>query len=333
MNNISKKLIDRIAIYFNKSIDSKYFFDNNYALNKNKELIIFDNRINNIKDIDKFHQMINKKIENGCIYITCLETNQTRYLNLRKNYQFSFLVVYFFDFLFNRLIPRLPIIKKIYFFITKGKNQAISKSEALGRLLFCGFQIIDFFEIDNLCYIISKKNREPNYNLKPSYGIIFKMKRIGYQGKKINLYKLRTMHPYSEFLQEYLNERFGLNKDGDKINNDFRVTKWGKFLRKYWIDELPQLLNFVKGELDMVGVRALTQAKFKTYPIELQELRIKVKPGLIPPYYVDLPKNREAFYESEIKFIKSKIKNPFLTSVKYFYLAIINILFKGARSK
>ena len=65
----------------------------------------------------------------------------------------------------------------------------------------------------------------------------------------------------------------------------------------------------------------------------LQEKRIQVKPGLIPPYYADLPNNFDEILKSEQKYINQKLKYPIKTDVKYFYGAFKNIVFKGARSK
>ena len=61
-------------------------------------------------------------------------------------------------------------------------------------------------------------------------------------------------------------------------------------------------------------------------------MRIKIKPGLIPPYYSDMPKNFNEILESEKKYIENKLKNPFKTDMQYFFKAMINIVFKGARS-
>jgi lipopolysaccharide/colanic/teichoic acid biosynthesis glycosyltransferase len=87
-------------------------------------------------------------------------------------------------------------------------------------------------------------------------------------------YKFRTMHPYSEYLQEYVYARQGLQKGG-KIENDFRVTTWGRFMRKFWLDELPMLYNWIKGDLGIVGVRPLSFHYLDLYDKELQELRKK----------------------------------------------------------
>ena len=158
------------------------------------------------------------------------------------------------------------------------------------------------------------------------------MKRIGYKGKKIGVYKMRTMYPYSEYCQDLIIKENNLDKSG-KVSNDFRVTNWGKFFRKFWIDELPMLINFFKGELSLVGVRPLSENYFKRYPKKLQDLRIKVKPGLIPPYYADLPNFFDEILISEENYIRQKLKTPFLTDLKYFFKAFINIVFKGARSQ
>ena len=59
------------------------------------------------------------------------------------------------------------------------------------------------------------------------------------------------MYPYSEYLQKDLFKLENLNKDGDKIKDDFRLTTWGKYLRKFWIDEIPQLYNIIKGDISI----------------------------------------------------------------------------------
>ena len=68
------------------------------------------------------------------------------------------------------------------------------------------------------------------------------MSRVGKNRKTIYVYKFRTMHPYSEFIQNDIYKKNRLDKSG-KIKNDFRVTNWGRVLRKYFIDEIPQFYN------------------------------------------------------------------------------------------
>ena len=146
------------------------------------------------------------------------------------------------------------------------------------------------------------KSNEQN----PSYGPLIKLKRIGLDNKVIEIYKFRTMHPYSEFVQEDLVLNNKLKNTG-KINNDYRLTSWGIIFRKLWIDELPQIYNWLKGDINLIGVRALSLNYFSLYPEKLQEMRIKVKPGLIPPFYADLPSNFEEIIISE-EILNTKIK-------------------------
>ena len=139
------------------------------------------------------------------------------------------------------------------------------------------------------------------------------------------------MHPYSEYLQDFIYEKFNL-QDGGKFKNDFRITYWGRFLRKLWIDELPMFYNLLKGDLKLVGPRPLSLHYFNLYNEELRKRRLKCKPGLIPPYYADKPKTLDEIMKSELKYLQSYEKKPKITDIKYFFQCFYNILFKGARS-
>ena len=138
------------------------------------------------------------------------------------------------------------------------------------------------------------------------------------------------MYLYSEYIQAYIYKSNG-SKDGDKINNDYRVSTIGSFLRKLWIDEIPMLINLLKGELKIFGVRPLTKTKFDLYPKYAQNLRIKYKPGLIPPFYVDLPDDFKSLVHSEVKYLKEYESKPIFTDFKYFFKAIYNIIIKGKK--
>ena len=120
--------------------------------------------------------------------------------------------------------------------------------------------------------------------------------------------------------------------DKGKIENDFRLTFWGKFLRRYWIDEFPQLFNLIKGDISLIGPRALSKHYFSIYPKQIQDLRSRIKPGLIPPYYADMPESFDEITSSEKKYIHKKLKYPIKTDLIYFIKSVYNIVFKGARS-
>ena len=96
---------------------------------------------------------------------------------------------------------------------------------------------------------------------------------------------------------------------------------------------MDQIVNFFQGDLNLVGVLALSQHYFGLYPKELQELRTKFKPGLIPPYYADMPKTFDEIIESERQYLNNKQTHPFSTDVRYFFKAMYNIVIKRARSQ
>ena len=207
----------------------------------------------------------------------------------------------------------------------------MSKAETLGRLYSCGFEIIDESEFGNKLCLVAKKVKPPIYDLGPTYGPVIKLKRYGKNGKEIMVYKLRTMHPYSEYIQKYIYDLNGTST-GDKADNDFRINTLGSFFRKLWIDELPMLINLFRGDIKIVGVRPLSSHKLSIYPKELQKLRNKHKPGLVPPYYSDMPNGQQEMWESERNYLLAYDDSPLKTDIKYFFKAFYNIIFRHARS-
>jgi|SRR5690625_918745 len=289
-------------------------------------------RVNDIQRINKHFEANNDLLASGDYHIICLETKDQRKRRLLSKYPAVVNHLYYsIDFIFKRFFPKWEPTKKLYFSITKGRNRVLSLTEALGRLESCGFKIVDYEEIGSLTYVISKKSGKPVYPMAPTYGPFCKLHRIGKDGKPIEVYKLRTMHPYSEFLQEFMYKRNDL-QEGGKIRDDIRVTSWGKWFRKLWIDELPMLYNWIKGEMKCVGVRPLSRHYFALYPREVQELRKKVKPGLLPPFYADMPKTLDEIIESEKTYLIDYLHKPLRTDFKYFFKALYNIFIKGARS-
>lgn len=290
-------------------------------------------RVNDIQYINKFFETINRKIPMGGLFTGMVETkNQRKKRILRKFPPVINWFVYFIDFIIKRVFPKFLLTKKIYFLLTRGNNRVITKAETLGRLYSCGFKIVDEADIDNYFYFTVKKVDEPAYDFNPSYGPFIKLSRVGKGGKLIKVYKLRTMHPYAEYLQSYIYDKYKLD-EGGKYKNDFRVSTIGKIFRTFWLDEFPMVFNILKGQIKLVGVRPLSQEYYNLYSKELQEKRIKHKPGLIPPFYADMPKSLEEIMDSELKYIEAFEKHPFRTNWRYFWKAGRNIVFKRARSK
>ena len=291
------------------------------------ELFINLHDINDLSRLNDFFRLVNLKIHKSGIYVGCLIPLKNRYKIFQKKYPFLIAsIFYFFDFVWRRVFPKLPIFRKIYFSITKGRDRAISLAEGLGRLVYCGFEIIDLIETSEFVYFVSKKVKEPLTDNNPSYSPIFKMKRMGKGGKPIYVYKIRTMHPYSEYLQELIYDKNKLS-DGGKFKDDFRISSWGRILRKLWIDELPMVLNLFRADLKLVGVRPVSNHYLSLYSVEFQERRKKYKPGLIPPFYADMPKTIDDIEKSEIRYLNQFDKSPLLTDVKYFFKIVFNILF------
>ncbi len=289
-------------------------------------------KVNNIQRVNKFFEAINKKLPLGGIFIGSVQTNALVKNGILKSYPpiINYLV-YIPYYLWKRIIPKLPITKKIYFFITKGRNRAMSKAEAFGRLYSCGFEVTADKMMNDHQYFVARKIQDPSFDYSPTYGALIRLKRIGKNGEKIYVYKMRTMYPYSEYLQQYVYEQNKL-EEGGKFKNDFRVNTIGRFMRRLWIDELPMLINLVRGDLKIVGVRPLSNQYFELYDKSLREKRVKTRPGLIPPFYADMPKTLEEIQISENRYLNAYFKQPFITDFRYFWKASYNIVFRNARS-
>ena len=92
------------------------------------------------------------------------------------------------------------------------------------------------------------------------------------------------------------------------------------------------LINLIKGEIKLVGVRPISRHYFNLYSDELKKIRVKFKPGFIPPYYVHMPKNFNEIMDSEMRYLKEFQKNPVKTDLKYLFLALKNVLLGKIRS-
>ncbi|MEG6532050.1 sugar transferase [Caldibacillus thermoamylovorans] len=109
--------------------------------------------------------------------------------------------------------------------------------------------------------------------------VIFKQIRVGKDGKEFYMYKFRSMVANAEELKAQLMEKNEATGPVFKMKNDPRVTKIGKFIRKTSIDELPQLINVLKGEMSLVGPRPALPSEVSQYTsYEMQ--RLSVAPGL-----------------------------------------------------
>ncbi len=288
--------------------------------------------MNSLRDIDPFLDAVNVRLTGDGVFICCVETKEQRARRLR-----SFLTppVYYlilpFDFLIRRVIPRLRITRGLWQFFTGGANPPLSRAEALGRLCRAGFSIKQEKFAGNMLCIKAERRSQPLSVNGNSYGLIIALPRIGKNGKVFTVFKLRTMHPYSEFIQDYVYDLHDL-EEGGKMKHDFRVTTWGRFCRRIWLDELPMTVNFFMGDMKIVGVRPLSSHYFNLYSEDLRQRRIRYKPGLMPPYYADMPVGLEAIQMSEKRYLDAYDQKPTATDIRYFFKGILNIIFRNARS-
>lgn len=141
----------------------------------------------------------------------------------------------------------------------------------------------------------------------PKGNIFFSQERNGLNGKTFNMYKFRSMVHNAEELLEGLMEQNEQSGPAFKMKDDPRITKIGKFIRKTSIDELPQLINILKGDMSIVGPRPPIPREVEQYT-EYQLQRLLVKPGLTCYWQVG-GRNEIGFdewVELDIKYIEER---------------------------
>jgi lipopolysaccharide/colanic/teichoic acid biosynthesis glycosyltransferase len=237
-------------------------------------------------------------------------------------------------YVWHEMMPKMKATRKLYFFLSGERRRVYSRTEILGRISRAGFKIEKEENDDGVLHVVAKKRSEPLERNETCDSPILRMKRTGKDGKLIEVYKFRTMHSYSQYIQDYVYELNKLDHSG-KLTNDFRVNFWGRLFRSAWLDELPMLVNVLKGDMKWVGVRPLTQHFFSLYTPEMQELRSKVKPGMLPPLYYEkkTPIGLDEIQESERRYIEAYLEHPFRTDWRYFWGTVYNILIRSKRSQ
>ena len=161
----------------------------------------------------------------------------------------------------------------------------------------------------------------------PGDGAIFRQRRVGRDGKLFWLYKFRTMCPDAE---EQLNELLSQNQmDGPvfKIKGDPRITRVGRFLRKTSLDELPQLLNVLQGDMSIVGPRPALPREVELYS-DYQRQRLYVTPGLSCYWQIAPHRNEMSFDEwvaLDLKYIQER---SFWVDWKIIFLTVLAMLMK-----
>lgn len=290
--------------------------------------------LNDAKGINRRFCIINQKLPDEGRYVCCYRPQEYIKSKILAKYPIGLnWIIYSLYFWSKRVVPRLMLTSRLYYDLTKGRKRMLSKTEVLGRLYYCGFEVDEIVPMGHIEYVFAHRHSQPypQEQIKV-YGPLIKLPRVCKNKEIKYFYKFRTMHPYAEYIQKYVFDARGGMDIADKSNDDWRITNWGKFMRKYWLDELPMLLNWFKRDVKLVGVRPISKTMFETYPEWLQEKRTRCKPGLIPPFYIDHPDTFEELFASEDKYLTEYLAHPVRTDIKYFFLTMKSILTRKTHS-
>ena len=164
--------------------------------------------------------------------------------------------------------------------------------------------------------------------------VFYKHKRIGHMNKDIYIYKFRSMtnkyKSFDEFYQTLSDEQKQEWDENFKLENDPRITKIGNFLRKTSLDELPQIINILKGDMSVIGPRPVVNDEIEKYGNQKAKF-LSVKPGLTGYWAAN---GRSATtYEDRIKLELYYIDHcSLLLDIKIFFKTILSVLKKeGAK--
>lgn len=152
--------------------------------------------------------------------------------------------------------------------------------------------------------------------------IIFAQERVGQGGVPFTIYKIRTMDPDVTHAPQPRQMHDG---------NDPRIIKTRRFLRTYWIDELPQVVNIARGEMTWVGLRPLRKEIFETLPPDLQKERVKYLPGMIGAVYADNIHTWDDYVAAERRYLEMRAKYDGMAGAVYFFRFLKNVFFDGLR--
>lgn len=161
----------------------------------------------------------------------------------------------------------------------------------------------------------------------PKGSPIFSQIRCGKNGKLFKFYKFRSMYVDAEDRLEELMDKNEMDGPAFKIKNDPRITRIGGFLRKSGIDELPQLINILRGDMSIVGPRPALPREVEQYN-EYQLQRLSIQPGLTCYWQIQPERNNISFdewVELDIKYIKER---SFLVDWKIIFMTVLTVIRK-----
>lgn len=157
--------------------------------------------------------------------------------------------------------------------------------------------------------------------------VFFLHSRLGKNGKTIKIYKFRTMCDHAEdMIKNFTEEQKREFQENYKLVNDPRITKVGNFLRKTSLDEIPQMLNILKGDLSIIGPRPIIEEEIEKYGPNKAKF-LSVKPGLTGYWQANGRSNTS--YEDRIKMELYYVDNMSLwLDIKLFFKTILVVIRK-----
>jgi len=422
LSHLDLRKINKILLTYSHDLSSGNLVKNvKYITRINNVRAVVDlKKVNNNKNLNQYFYGINDILPGAGIYFGCVETHRQRNKRIHaEKKKFVAVLLVFFEFIFHRVLPKTGLFRGLYLKITGGRTPVLSLAETLGRLVYNGFDIIEYKAIRNMIYFVVMKTRKPTLEKRLHSDLFIKQQKTRKNGETKFKYRVRTRHIYSEYLPDYvlkLNasgrsgmavkdfryniigrllfdwtgillgyvQLFGeylksirlfpkieledifyikhsLGKRGklitiykfrtmvrnaDKMDNliiqynsygnpvkDPRIIPFGRFMRKIWIDELPQLFSILKGDIKIVGIRPMRESDWERYPKDLKEKALRFKPGLMGVQYATLRKDD---FEEHTRFfhryLDMKEHKPFLTDLYFFFRILYYIFFKGVRS-
>ena len=308
-------------------------------------LLVGTLRVNDVRRLDLFLGTAPRRSRWAATSPSATSRWRTPRAQLRKRHPgWTYRPAYLANFLWYRAIPKIPFLDRVYFWpgiswfddayyaVARKRNRALSKAEVWGRLAYHGMQVVAESKGDGELVVLAQKQGPPVRQRMPSYYPVVGLEKIGLDGIPMRTHKVRSMYPFSEFLQKRIFEDHGLAATG-KFQNDFRLTEYGKFIRKYWLDELPQLYDWLHGDIKLVGMRATSRHFLGLYPKELYDLYVQMKPGLVPPIFSETTGGFDQIVDVEMTYLRSYWERPLFTDAQYLWQTFSDIVFRGVRSK
>ncbi|MCD4704928.1 hypothetical protein K8R66_02525, partial [bacterium] len=162
------------------------------------DLMIFNVNLNDIRKINKtlikFYGLIN---DGGFLVLPYKDLELVEDDIKVKSFFLMKTIKMFSYYVLRRAWPKIPLINKFYFSITKGKNRVMSRTEVWGRLSYCGFEIVKEIEKNGITYLIAQKMKTISDNPNPSYSPLITLNRVSLNGNIVKINKIRSMCPFS----------------------------------------------------------------------------------------------------------------------------------------